>query len=240
MTQHALFAPRERAPRPRIDLQLADASTMLGSVDSGTADLAIVDPPWDLYQNKPGQVDPANSYATLPPDVIHEHLRQCVRVLRPGGRLALWVCWPLLVEAIARRPLPLWLDVPGVRWVTGGAWTKSGRQVGAGYHWRGRSEPVLVGVRKDGCPARPPGILRSGFASDPEEHSAKPVSWQRQWVEQWVAPGGLVVDPYAGLGSVACAVKLAGGGRRYVGSEVNPVRHEEAVARVRATADRDA
>jgi len=209
---------------------------MLGELDSGSADLAIVDPPWDGYHNAPGSMDPAASYATLPPAVIREHLRQCVRVLRPGGRLAMWVCWPLLVEAIARRPLPLWLDVPGLRWVTGGAWTKTGSRVGGGYHWRGHSEPMLVGVRRDGAAGRPAGILRNGFdsplghASDPGRHSAKPVSWQRQLVEQWVDPGGLVVDPYAGLGSVARAVKAAGGGRRYVGAEIDPERHARAVA----------
>jgi DNA modification methylase len=48
------------------------------------------------------------------------------------------------------------------------------------------------------------------------------------WVRRWVPPGGLVADPYAGLGTVARAVLSAGGGRRYVGWEIDAERHAAA------------
>jgi len=50
-----------------------------------------------------------------------------------------------------------------------------------------------------------------------------------QWIRRWVPAGGLVVDPYAGLGAVAEAVILAGGGRRYIGTEIDPERHAAAM-----------
>lgn len=154
------------------------------------------------------------------------------RCLRYGGRLALWTCWPLLVEAVVASRVVPWLDVPGIEWKTGGAWTKGGRP-GVGYHWRGHSEPVLVGVRKGGAAGRCASMLRSGFFSHPEQHSRKPAPWMADWVRAWVPAGGLVLDLYAGLGSVAEAVAMAGEGRRYLGAEIDPERHATALAMVR-------
>jgi len=125
-----------------------------------------------------------------------------------------------------------WLQLDGLRWVSGGAWVKTECPPGVGYHWRGHAEPVLLGVRAGGPAGRAEGVLRSGYASTPGEHSRKPVAWQRQWVEAWVEPGGLVVDCYAGLGSVASAVGLAGQGRRYVGAELSSDRYLQARAMV--------
>ena len=46
-------------------------------------------------------------------------------------------------------------------------------------------------------------------------------------------PIALVFVPYAGLGSVASAVALAGDGRRYVGAELSVDRYLRARAMVR-------
>ena len=69
--------------------------------------------------------------------------------------------------------------------------------------------------------------LRNGWHSPPGAHSRKPVDWMRQWIRRWTPPGGLVVDPYAGLGAVAEACILEG--RRYAGSELDPERHRKAL-----------
>lgn len=186
-----MFGPRV-APMPKtIDLRCCGAGDMLGTLGTGTVDLVVADPPWGQYEREAGVAKPERIYLTLSDEDIGEHLRQCVRVLRPGGRLAMWTCWPLLMDAVTAGCRPPWLDIPGLRWVSGGAWT------------------------------------------EPEQHSRKPAPWQASWVEAWVPPGGLVVDPYAGLGSVAEAVVLAGEGRRYVGAEIDPRRHAKASAFVR-------
>ena len=88
----------------------------------------------------------------------------------------------------------------------------------------------------DGAAGRAACIVRSGHASEPEEHSRKPAGWMADWCRAWVPPGGLVLDLYAGLRSVAEAVVMAGEGRRYIGAEIDPERHASACARVAAAA----
>ena len=225
---HLLDPPVPPVPAA-VELHLADVEAVLQELPESSADLVVADPPWELYRERPGVAAPDGRYPVLGEAEIGAHLAAAVKVLRPGGRLALWTCWPLLVAALA-GPKPPWLRVPWLTWRTGGAWSKGGPP-GVGFHWRGHSEPVLVGVRH-GPAGRARGIVRSGWHSTAREHSRKPAEWMAEWVAAWVPPGGLVVDLYAGLGPVAEAVLLAGDGRRYVGAEIDPERHGAALAAV--------
>ena len=229
--QLALVAARHAPTVPGIDLRCCDVGALLDTVEPGTVSLVVADPPWDLYYLNCGNVLPADVYKVIDQSAIGAHMAAAAARLVDGGRLALWTCWPLLVEVLDGRELPPWLSVPGITWKTGGAWTKTGARVGNGFHWRGHCEPVLVGTTK-GSAGRAACIVRSGYASDPEEHSRKPARWMADWVRAWVPPGGLVLDLYAGLGSVAEAVVLAGEGRRYVGAEIDPERHAAAKTKV--------
>ena len=231
MTQLGLLRPKAPELPTTIDLRCVDVGRVLESLEPGTVDLVVADPPWDLY-NHPGYDAPGDRYGLLTAAAIGEHLRRGVELLRPGGRLALWTCWPLLVEAIGGGSLPPWLEIPKLRWATGGAWTKLGRPT-CGYHWRSGSEPVLIGVRRDGAAGRAFEIVQSGAATVPEQHSRKPAGWMADWCRAWVPRGGLVLDLYAGLGSVAEAVVRAGEARRYIGAEIDPDRHATALAMVR-------
>ncbi len=98
---------------------------------------------------------------------------------------------------------------------------------GQGYHWAGCSEPVLVYTRSAGHNSR--AGLRNAWVQEPGKHSAKPIQWMKQWIERWCPPGGRVVDPYAGLGTVAEAVMEAGEGRTYLGAEISEKRHSDAL-----------
>ncbi len=184
------------------------------------ADLVIADPPW-MYSQKPGEgVHPEEHYACLTIEDIAAHMAEASKA---APLMALWLTWPLLGEWLAA-----WKKAP----TTGGAWTKSGPgdtgHFGPGYWWAGCSEPVLLyswggGARDLDEP------LRNAWIEAPGVHSRKPAAWMAQWIRRWVPPGGLVADPYAGLGSVAEAVLLAGEGRRYLGTEIDPGRHADAL-----------
>lgn len=226
MTQPTLFAAAEPPKRPGIDLLWGDCGAGMAALPDGCVDLAIFDPPWSQYDAPAAGANPGTVYEVLSEADIGAHLSDGVRLLRPGGRLVMWACWPLLVETFRGSP-PSWLAIDGLRWVTGGSWHKSGR-LGVGYHWRGHSEPVLVGA-KIGQPTGPALInLRSSYTSQKADHSAKPAEWMADWIRAWVPPGGCVLEPYAGLGSGAVATVLAGEGRRYVGYEVDEERYRAA------------
>ena len=214
-----------------IDLRCCDVAEVL-RVARGVR-LVIADPSWrygdgmwsmigakgDGLTGAAIEQSCGEQYQSLPDAAIVTHLDASYDCSLPDARLAVWYTWPKEEE---------WRDAghAGPRWgkkKTGGSWLKTG-QVGVGYHWRGQTEPVAVFVR--GACGRPNECLLNGYASDPGEHSYKPVEWQRAWIRAWTSPGDLVLDLYAGLGSVAIACALEG--RRYIGAEIDPERHRRA------------
>lgn len=222
MTQLALVASPEPPALPAgIDLRCCDTAEMLASLDE-RAHLIVADPPW-LYTQAHGASRADDHFACLSTDQIAEHVNAASLV---GSRLALWITGALVGEWERKR----------LKWghvVTEGAWVKSGEgdegHFGQGYHWAGCAEFVRIYTQPGSYTDRSVA-LRNAWAEPPTAHSRKPVGWQVQWIRKWVPPGGLVVDLYAGLASVAEAVLLAGGARRYIGAEINPTRHADARA----------
>jgi hypothetical protein len=207
-----------------IDLRCADLFDVLADVRG--AQLVHADPPWDYNQN-PGGANPdtAGIFATMTDDDITRALDLAYDCALPGARLVCWATWPKLLEYLTSGGAgPRW------RYVTGGAWLKTPHS-GVGYHWRGHTEPVLVYV-KNGTPYTDTReMLANGYASKPEQHSRKPMDWQRQMLRKWTQPGALVLDAWAGLAPLAGACKLEC--RRYVGAEIDAERHGLALSLLR-------
>ena len=214
--QPSLLAPVGAPTQDLIDLRRCDVAELLPL----EGDLCIADPPWS-YVQKIGESRATNHYQTIPVSAIVAHLEQA-----QAPRMAVWLTWPILASDWPAK-LPGW-----GRPVTGGSWSKSFPgdvgHYGQGYHWAGCSEPVLVYSRGGGHNSR--GPLRNSWVQEPGTHSVKPVGWMKQWIQRWCPPGGRVVDPYAGLGSVAEAVLEAGEGRSYLGCEIDEKRHGQALA----------
>lgn len=224
MIQPALFAsPRPPDLRSRgIDLRCCDTAEMMASLDEGCADLVICDPPWSYVQEH-GETGAGSHYDCLPMSAIAAHVSQAYRL---APLMAFWVTFPLLGEWMAQ-------ETPWGAPVTGGSWHKSGPNdsghYGQGYWMSGCAELFLLYKHgKPNCDRA--AALRNAWHEPPGLHSRKPARWQAQMIKRWVPPGGLVVDVYGGLASVAEAVLLAGEGRRYVGAEINPQRHADALA----------
>ena len=219
------LAPKTGRLPAGIDLRCCGVEEVLAEVRG--ARLVIADPPWQ-YGNNPGGSNPEEEgiYQGLSDQMVATHLDQSYTCALPDSRLAVWYTWPKDAEWRAAGEAGRW----GQR-KTGGAWLKTG-YVGVGYHWRGQTEPVAVYVR--GSCGRPNECILNGWASNAEEHSAKPIAWMRAWIRAWTEPGDLVLDLYAGLGSVAVACALEG--RRYVGAEIDAERHRRAVLNVERAA----
>ena len=213
-----MFAPV--APKiESIDLRCCGVEEIMR--EARGARLIVADPPW-RYERLAGGANPEQCgiYAGLSEPEIVDHLDQAFACSAPSSRLAVWYTFPKLAEWSAAG----WA---GKRWgevVSGGAWLKL-HQVGVGYHWRGQTEPVALFTR--GATGRPSEVLLNGYQSRPEQHSEKPLPWLRAWVRAWTDPGDLVLDLYAGMAPVARAGRLEG--RRYLGAEIDPERHAQAM-----------
>lgn len=207
-----------------VDLRRASCT----EVDWPRADLVIADPPWRYSQSFGKRAD--DHYDDLSIEDIVAHLAP---LAERAPRLALWITWPLQAEWIEATRGWAW-----GRHVTGGCWTKAsdetGGRRGQGFHWSGDSEIVMIykSKRAGRLHNDRSELCRNGCALPPQAHSVKPARWMARWIARWVPTGGLVLDPYAGLASVAEAVLLAGEGRRYLGTEINEERHARAGSRL--------
>jgi len=224
-----LLTPRIPAMPDVIDLRCADAR----DVDWPEADLVLTDPPW-TYTQAHGASVAGDHYVGL----AHVEIAGILGRLQ-ALRMAMWCTWPLLGEwTQATENWASW-----GRPTTGGAWVKSragdSGHYGPGFHWSGCSEMVLVYTNGGGHCDRSVR-LRNAWIEPPTQHSRKPVEWQAQMIRRWSPPGGLVLDPFCGLGSVAEAVLVAGEGRRYLGTEIDPERHAGALSLIAQRAGRGA
>lgn len=187
------------------------------------ARLIVADPPW-IYAREAGVANPETQgiYEGMSEADIAKVLDLAHDSAAPDARLAVWTTHPKLMEWIgAGHAGPRW------RYVSGGSWAKL-QQVGVGYHWRGRTEPVHLFAK--GAAGRPNCVIENGWECPPGEHSEKPVDWMRVWLRAWTSPGDLVVDIFAGMAPLARACFHEG--RRYLGAEIDPERHARALVKL--------
>mgnify|MGYP003116171662 CR=1 FL=1 len=215
-----------------IDLRCCSVEDLFCGVRG--ARLIFCDPPWSYSNNGDKTRSASSHYPCLPMAKIVEHVRSSYECGADDSYLILWATFPLLAEWMAAATE----DAIGWQYLTGGAWAKTGAP-GAGFHWRGNAEPILIyrKGRPKPCNTR---LLRSTHVTQQHRgnrrsgealaHSEKPISYQANMIDVWSNPGDLVFDVYAGLCSVGRACLSTG--RRYIGAELDPERHRQAVDRI--------
>lgn len=208
------------AEHPDIDLRCADVASLFGEVTG--ARIIHADPPWDYDHRANCRGDGTVSwldYRTMRYPAVLAHLDTAFDCAADDAYLLLWTTWPHLA---------LWLAAAEgkMRWryLSGGAWAKTGG-IGVGLHWRGDSEPLLLYGK--GKPRPRVRNLRNTYVGPRTRHSVKPEPWLASMFDTFSQPGDLVFDLYAGLGSAARACVSTR--RRYVGAELDPARHAEAM-----------
>ena len=216
-----LWGARPHPDKPGIDLRCCDVAEILAECRG--ARLVMSDPPW-VYDNAEiprGDGSMAEiPYSLLDMAGISTHLRAAYDSAANDAYLLCWCTWPKLSE---------WLTAGhdiGWTYKSGGSWHKTSG-LGVGFHWRGDTEPLLLYTK--GNP-RPFGCIRNGYGSPRQAHSEKPAEWLSQLVEAFTEPGDLVLDVYSGLAPMARACLTTG--RRYLGAEIDPERHQMAMARL--------
>lgn len=220
----SLFGDPKPPTVPGIDLRCCGVAELLASGDCAGAGLIVADPPWQYHQAPGHSANPENHYSAMSDLEIAQVLADAHRVME-RGRLALWLTWPKLEDWRNARGRVAW----PWRYVSGGSWHKEGGSPGTGYHWLGASEPVELYVKGTGL-CTEWGPLSNAHTSPRMRHSEKPVGWMAGWLERWTDPGDLVVDLFAGLAPMARACHATG--RRYIGAEIDPGRHHQAMCRL--------
>lgn len=200
---------------------LLNADSFAHAWPDDPVDLVLTDPPW-LFTEQNGQPPP---YPGVPTPEILNLLMNRIR----WKRLVMW-CGAGHMSEVYAELVKRNYDMP----VTVGAWDKGPRAFRQGYHWRSRMEFLLV-FAKPSAPNMRSEALSNGYHYDPaalgeDMHSYKPVGWQRMMIRRWVPVGGLVIDPFMGLGSVGVACVEAN--RPFFGVEVDAKRYARAEAAI--------
>ena len=219
MTRRALDA--YYTPDALADLRCCSAEDLIASLAPGSVDGVIADPPWS-YNNVGAEGSASALYGTDPDCWIASVLDSSFPVAAPASYLAVWCTWPKLAEWFAVHGSMRW------RYVTGGAWAKS-NGFGVGFHHAGDSEFWLLYVK--GSPRPADGRQTNAIHAPRLGHSEKPQAALDVLVKTVAPVGGLILDPFAGESAslARCCARL---GRRYVGAEIDPERHQRALRRL--------
>ena len=233
--------------------ELIETCKNLPSDTRNCVSLVFTDPPWH-YTGSTGSDGLAKThYNTMDRVEICKTLAALSDTF-PSAMFLIWVTMPLSV--------PFGVDMaahcPTLEYRTGAVWSKGAaltqdgptKAGGVGYYWRGVIE-MLTLWRRVKAPALKhiKGAVNHWHTDEPRisqmlyehfvnvyepksRHSAKPVNAQAYWIEHLTPPGSVVCDPFAGFGSVAAACHNTG--RGFIGTEIDPVRHANAVASLNA------
>lgn len=233
-------------------LMQGESLALLGRMVDGSVDAVITDPPYSsggftrddkskAPELKYQQTGLEDKYPTFGGDSRDQRsylawcalwITECVRVLKPGGYFMAFTDWrqlPVLSDAV---------QAGGVYWRGVVAWNKGrgSRAPHKGY-FRHQCEYVVWGTKGpalqlshdgpfDGC-------IHAPVRQDDKHHmTGKPTALMCELVRP-VAPGGLILDPFAGSGTTGVAAVMTG--RRFIGIE-----REAAYAEISRTRLREA
>jgi len=217
MSQLPLVNLKAPVAPPGIDLRCCDVADILPECKD--ARLIMSDSPW-LYDEVNARGDGTFAglgYQLLKMPDIARHHRDAAMYAPSNCRMLVWTTFPMLGDWMSHNIAPM-------SFKTGLSWHKRGG-IGQGYHLRGDAEIGLVYTK--GSTGRPLTALTNAWGSERTAHSEKPVAWLQMLLRSWTEPGDLVVEMYAGLAPMARA--CAAEGRRYIGAEIDPSRHRDAM-----------
>lgn len=216
---------------PGAALYLGESLEVLPPLADGSVDAVVTDPPFGIGYRYGGWTEPDNPGDYW--DWLAPRYRECLRVLRPGGFVAVWQAqmnfrhlwdwfgadihiYAACKNFVQLRPTP----------------------VNYGY------DPVVMFYKGGAAPLRPRRPPRNVdfFVADtarvrldrtrPERAhpSPKTVDQLVEVLANFTAEGGTVLDPFMGSGTTGLAALRTG--RRFVGVEIDPAYFEIATRRL--------
>jgi site-specific DNA-methyltransferase (adenine-specific) len=203
------------------EVQQHDAVHWLRSLPSASAKLLITDPPYESLEKHRAigtttrlKVSKASSnewFRIFPNSRFEELFTEVHRVLDKNAHFYLF-CDP--ETAFIAKPIA---ESVGFKFWKPLVWDK--RTIGMGYHYRARYEFILFfekGKRRLNDLGVPDILeaprIRGGYPTE------KPVAVSDVLVRQSSSPGDIVIDPFAGSGSVGVAALRSG--RLFAGNDI--------------------
>lgn len=212
--------PAEKPPVP-FSLTQLDAVAWLRTLEAGSVDLAITDPPYESLEKhraigtttrlKNSKASSNAWFEIFPNKRFPELLVELYRVLKKNAHFYMFCDAETMFVA---KPIA---EAVGFKFWKPLIWDKV--SIGLGYHFRARYEVILFfekGKRK---------LNNLGVADIIEAKrvyrgypAEKPVSVSEVLVEQSTTPGELVIDPFCGSGSAGVAAIR--NGRTFMGNDI--------------------
>jgi DNA methylase len=182
---------------PELGVRAGDFAVVLADIPDGTVDLILTDPP----------------YAVAHTELWSRLGEFAARVLRPGGSLVAYSGQSTLPEALdGLRPHLRY-------WWTFALWQRFGHQPLLGKSVYCGWKPLVWCVKDHRGTQEMINDVVEGSRPRKSEHEwAQGVAEAARLIGDLTEPGGLVVDPMAGSGTVAIACQHTG--RPFIGAEI--------------------
>jgi len=195
-------------------LVLGDAREVLKSIPSSSVDAVITDPPWGVGFD---EYDDLNVFLEVAPELY--------RVLKPDSWLVFFFTPKRIydIDPIRRLFKYKWM-IPYIFWSFGSI---SRNPLGSQAAYSivmvfAKGEPKVKVARKDVIVSDELPIVEGNV----KEPQFKPTYVVASLLTMFTREGDLVLDPFAGYGSIPLVCELFN--RRWVGVEIDPVKFEVA------------
>lgn len=191
-----------------------DCLEVLKTLDAGSVDAVITDPPFKISQEYSASADPDNLLAV---SSIWMAAQEWARLAKAGSLCAMFYdtrILPLALRAMADA---------GWKYLRALTFYRRWGQASIVHGWMSTSDFILLFAKPGKAPqyhGKPRHDVYLKSSPEPESfgHPAqKPLDAVRHLVERVCPPGGVVLDSYVGTGTtgVACALE----GRNFIGIE---------------------
>ena len=209
-----------------VELYLGDCMEIMQELEDGSVDAVVADPPFGIGFKYESHDDSPNGYGKW----IWNIAEICEKKCKPGSPVFIWQATPnlryftewfprdyrLFIAAknwvqMRKTVMQYSYDPVVVWWTDGEAW--SDKSLTRDYHVANTSPSSHKGlndVKGHPCP--------------------RPLEQVRHIVEQWVRPGGIVLDPFMGSGTTGVACVQTG--RNFIGIEIEPKYFDVAEKRI--------
>ena len=205
-------------------------------MEDNSMDGVVTDPPFGIGFQYNEYVDAKEGYGAW----IWECVSEAERIAKPGAPIFVWQAMPNITHFSEWFPR---------RWRIFAA-CKNFTQVRRNAVMQYSFDPVVVWWKEGGEPWSAKTANRDFYVANTRPSTRKvigdyveghpcprPLSQVRLIIEQWVPPGGVVLDPFMGSGTTGVACRSIG--RKFVGCEIDKGYFEIAKARIESAQARE-